>query len=128
MVADAQVRKVLLCSGQIYYDLVNDREKRGINDVAIVRLEQICPFPFRQLEPSLRRFSNADVQWVQDEPKNQGAWTFMEPRIRNLQSHIGNANREAVFNGRAISPSTATGYTKQHVAEAQSILERAFSQ
>ncbi len=59
MVPDAQVKKVLLCSGQIYYDLVNERTKRGINDIAIVRVEQIAPFPFRHLQPSLQRYSNA---------------------------------------------------------------------
>ena len=124
---DDQVRKVIVCSGQIYYDLANERQKRGVNDVAIVRSEQIAPFPWRSLEPSLRRFKNAKVQWVQEEPKNQGAWSFMEPRIRNLQAHIGNANTEPLFAGRGISPSTATGYAKQHNAELQSILENAFS-
>lgn len=126
LVRDDQVRKVLLCSGQIYYDLANEREKRGINDIAIVRAEQIAPFPWRSLEPSLRRFSNAQVQWIQEEPKNQGAWSFMEPRIRNLQAHIGNRNTEPQYAGRAISPSTATGYAKQHNAELQSILASAF--
>jgi len=125
---DDQIRKVLLCSGQIYYELANEREKRGINDVAIVRIEQLCPFPWRSLEPSLRRYSNAQVLWVQDEPKNQGAWTFMEPRIRNLQSHIGNSQVEPTFAGRPIAPSTATGYTKQHNAELQGLIETAFSQ
>lgn len=70
LVPDAQIKKVLLCSGQLYYDLANEREKRGIKDIAIVRLEQLAPFPFRSLEPSLKRYSNAKVQWVQDEPKN----------------------------------------------------------
>lgn len=82
--ADAQIKKVLLCSGQIYYDLEAERTKRGINDVAIVRIEQIAPFPFRYIEPSLKRYTNAKVEWVQEEPKNQGAWSFVEPRMRNL--------------------------------------------
>ena len=70
LVADDQIRKVLYCSGQVYYDLEADRKKRGINDVAIVRLEQLAPFPYRYIEPSLARYRNASVQWVQEEPKN----------------------------------------------------------
>ena len=117
LVADSQVRKVIICAGQLYYDLANEREKRGINDVAIVRSEQLAPFPWRSLEPFMRQYSNAEVVWAQEEPKNQGAWSFMEPRIRNLQRHIGNTNTNPSFVGRAISPSTATGYGKQHNAE-----------
>ena len=70
LVPDNQIKKVLLCSGQVYYDLENEREKRGINDIAIVRVEQLAPFPFRSLEPVVSRYSNAQVQWVQEEPKN----------------------------------------------------------
>lgn len=70
MVPDNQIKKVVFCSGQVYYDLVAERTKRGINDIAIVRVEQIAPFPFRYIEPSLARYSNAQVQWVQEEPKN----------------------------------------------------------
>ena len=65
----------------------------------------------------MRKYSNASVVWAQEEPKNQGAWSFMEPRIRNLQRHIGNTNQDPTFVGRNISPSTATGYGKQHNAE-----------
>lgn len=64
MVPDAQVKKVLFCSGQVFYDLTAERTKRGITDIAIVRVEQIAPFPFRYIEPSLARYSNAQVQWV----------------------------------------------------------------
>lgn len=70
LVSDDQIRKVLLCSGQVYYDLEAARSKAGIKDIAIVRLEQLAPFPFRSLEPSLTRYRNAAVQWVQEEPKN----------------------------------------------------------
>ena len=65
--------------------------------------------------------------WVQDEPKNQGAWSFMEPRIKNLQQKIGNSNTDPGYAGRAISPSTATGYGKMHAAEAANTLATAFA-
>ncbi len=70
LVSDDKIKKVLLCSGQVYYDLENERNKRGIKDIAIVRVEQLAPFPFRYVEPDLARYKNAQVQWVQEEPKN----------------------------------------------------------
>ena len=70
LVADDQIRKVIYCSGQIYYDLEAERTKLGVTDVAIVRVEQIAPFPFRSIEPSLQRYANAEVMWIQEEPKN----------------------------------------------------------
>ena len=70
LVADNQIRKVIYCSGQIYYDLEAERTRLGVTDVAIVRVEQIAPFPFRSIEPSLLRYSNAEVMWIQEEPKN----------------------------------------------------------
>ena len=127
LVPDNQVKKVLLCSGQVYYDLETERTKRGIKDIAIVRLEQLAPFPFRYLEPSLERFSNAKVEWVQEEPKNQGAWSFVEPRLRNLLKKMGKADQTPTYSGRAISPSTATGYGKQHAAELQAYMNTAFT-
>ena len=127
LVPDNQVKKVLLCSGQVYYDLEAERTKRGIKDIAIVRLEQLAPFPFRYLEPSLERFSNAQVEWVQEEPKNQGAWSFVEPRLRNLLKKMGKADKAPTYAGRAISPSTATGYGKQHAAELQAFMNAAFT-
>ena len=83
LVTETKVRKVIFCSGQVYFDLEAERNKRNIKDIAIVRLEQIAPFPFRHVEPSLRKFKNAEVMWVQEEPKNQGGWSFVEPRFRN---------------------------------------------
>ena len=125
--ADAQIKKVLLCSGQIYYDLEAERTKRGIKDIAIVRLEQLAPFPFRYIEPSLKRYSNAKVEWVQEEPKNQGAWFFVEPRMRNLLKKLNHTTTDATYSGRKISPTTATGYGKQHSLEIQQYMESAFT-
>jgi len=74
LVEDDKVRKVVYCSGQVYYDLKAAREKRNIKDVAIVRVEQLAPFPFRSLRPMTTRFPNAETVWTQEEPKNAGAW------------------------------------------------------
>lgn len=70
LVPDNQIRKVVYCSGQVFYDLEAERAKRGIKDIAIVRIEQLAPFPFESIEPSLNRYANAQVQWLQEEPKN----------------------------------------------------------
>lgn len=123
LVADDQIKKVIYCSGQVYYELESERNKRGIKDIAIVRLEQLAPFPFRSVEPSLQRYKNASVTWLQEEPKNQGAWSFVEPRFRTLLAKLNHqVSNEAEYAGRAISPSTATGYGKQHNAELQAFL------
>ena len=72
-----------MCSGQVFYDLEAERKKRGVKDIAIIRLEQISPFPFRHVENSLKRYPNAEIMWTQEEPKNQGAWSFVELRLHN---------------------------------------------
>ena len=90
-------------------------------------MEQLAPFPFRYLEPSLERYSNAQIQWVQEEPKNQGAWSFVEPRLRNLLKKMGHQTTAPTYSGRAISPSTATGYGKQHAAEMQAFIDVAMT-
>jgi 2-oxoglutarate dehydrogenase E1 component len=75
---DNKIRRVVLCSGKVYYDLFEEREKRGIDDVYLLRVEQLYPFPVKALIQELSRFPNADMVWCQEEPKNMGAWTFVE--------------------------------------------------
>jgi len=82
LVADDKVRKVVYCTGQVYYDIEAARAKRGINDIAIVRVEQLAPFPFRSLRPMAQKYKNATQCWAQEEPKNAGCWQFVEPRLR----------------------------------------------
>lgn len=84
LVADEKIRKVIFCSGQVYYNLEEERTKRGAKDIAIVRVEQLAPFPFRTIGRCLDRYPNAELMWTQEEPKNQGAYSFVEPRMRNL--------------------------------------------
>ena len=88
LVAPDQVKKVMLCCGQVYYDLEAERVKRGLNDVAILRVESLCPFPFKRLIPHFKEYKNAEIRWVQEEPKNAGAWLYVEPRIRNTMEYL----------------------------------------
>ena len=81
LVKDDKIRRVVLCSGKVYYDLFEEREKRGIDDVYLMRVEQLYPFPVKSLATELARFKKADVVWCQEEPKNMGSWTFVEPYL-----------------------------------------------
>ncbi|MHA6250209.1 2-oxoglutarate dehydrogenase E1 component [Pontibacter sp. CAU 1760] len=117
--ADAKaVKKVLLCSGKIYFDLLEEQQKNSRQDVAIIRLEQLAPFPKVQLEAELGKYKNAKIYWVQEEPENMGAWTYI---LRLMRKQV-----EDVISRKA-SASPATGYNKVHVKEQQEIIDRAFS-
>jgi len=117
------VRKVILCSGQIYYDLFEERAKRGINEIAIVRIEQLAPFPFEKIQELGKKYSTAEFQWVQEEPLNLGAWQYVEPRIL---TSFGNQKEVSVVS-RYSSASTATGYHSVHQAELLHLLEKSMS-
>jgi len=123
-----RVRRLVYCSGKIYYDLVEEREKRGANDVAIVRIEQIAPFPFDRVANEAKLYSNAQVVWVQEEPKNMGAWTFVQPRIESATRDLNGKAQRPVYIGRQPSAATATGLGgRAHTAEQNSILSATFS-
>ncbi len=88
LVKDSKIRRVVLCSGKVYYDLYEEREKRGINDVYLLRVEQLYPFPAKALITELSRFRNAEMVWCQEEPKNMGAWSFIDPYLEWVLAHI----------------------------------------
>lgn len=88
LVAPAKVRKVVLCTGQVYYDLHNAVTKQNVKDVAILRVESLCPFPFKEIIAELQKYKNASLTWAQEEPKNAGAWIYAEPRLRNIREHL----------------------------------------
>ena len=94
---DAEIRRVVLCSGKVYFDLYEEREKRGIDDVYLMRVEQLYPFPAKALTNELGRFRNAEVVWCQEEPKNMGGWTFVEPYLEWVLDGIGSASRPAAL-------------------------------
>jgi multifunctional 2-oxoglutarate metabolism enzyme len=127
----AQIKRVLLCSGKIYYDLVNKREELGRNDVAIIRLEQLYPFPLRHLQDVLRRYSDtAELFWVQEEPENMGPWPFVEGQMQpiiNPGGASGPLRRSLRYVGRAAAASPAAGAQKVHNDQQEALVTEAFS-
>ncbi len=116
-----QIRKVLMCSGKVYYDLVAYRERNGITDTAILRFERLYPLPFRTLPPALEQYPNAELAWVQEEPANQGAWSFVAMNLPEI------VHRPVAGVSRAASSSPAVGTHQRHEAEQQSLLAAAFA-
>jgi 2-oxoglutarate dehydrogenase E1 component len=99
-----------MCSGKVYFDLLEERDARGIDDVYLLRLEQFYPFPALALMKELERFKGAEIVWCQEEPKNQGAWTFVEPNIEWVLSRIGAKHTRPRYAGPVgLSASPATG-------------------
>jgi 2-oxoglutarate dehydrogenase E1 component len=127
LVADAKVRRVVLCSGKVYYDLLEEREKRGIKDVALIRVEQLYPFPKRTIEKELQRYANAEVVWCQEEPKNMGAWTFIEHRIEDALTAVKVAAKRPRYVGRPEAASPATGLYKRHNLEQMKLVDEALT-
>jgi 2-oxoglutarate dehydrogenase E1 component len=124
---DAQIRRVVVCSGKVYYDLLAERDKRGADDVYLLRLEQFYPFPALSLVKELERFKAAEVIWCQEEPKNQGGWTFVEPNLEWVLTRIGAAHARPRYVGRAASASPATGLASRHKAEQEALVNEALT-
>jgi 2-oxoglutarate dehydrogenase E1 component len=122
---DAEIKRVVLCSGKVYYDLYEDREKRGIDDVYLLRVEQLYPFPARALIQELSRFQQAEMVWCQEEPKNMGAWSFIEPNLEWVLDHIEAKRRRPRYAGRPASAATATGLMRKHQQELRLLLDEA---
>jgi multifunctional 2-oxoglutarate metabolism enzyme len=126
-----QIRRVLLCSGKVYYDLLNKREESGRNDVAIIRLEQLYPFPLQRLTDILRRYpESAELYWVQEEPENMGAWYFVEEQMQSVINPGGNGGpikRQLRYVGRPLAASPAAGAHKVHHDQQEGLVEEAFS-
>jgi 2-oxoglutarate dehydrogenase E1 component len=122
---DAEIKRVVLSSGKVYYDLYEEREKRGIDDVYLLRVEQLYPFPARALIQELSRFSEAEMVWCQEEPKNMGAWSFIEPNLSWVLDHIEAKHRRPRYAGRPASASTAAGLTRKHQLELKTLLDEA---
>ncbi|GAA6050053.1 hypothetical protein NBRC10513_001364 [Rhodotorula toruloides] len=122
-----EVVRHILCAGQVYYTLLAEREKRGLTNVAISRIEQLSPLPYDLITPHLDRYPNATTYWVQEEPINNGAWTYVQPRIETAMRETENhKTRRCYFAGRGPTSSVATGSKKQHALEIQQFLDAAF--
>jgi 2-oxoglutarate dehydrogenase E1 component len=124
---DAEIKRVVMCSGKVYFDLLAERDARGIDDVYLLRLEQFYPFPAQAVSKELARFENADIVWCQEEPKNQGAWFFVEPNIEWVLGRIGAKAKRASYAGRSASASPATGLASQHKAEQAALIDTALT-
>jgi len=124
---DADVKRVVLCSGKVYYDLYEEREKRGLDRVFFMRLEQLYPFPYRALAAELSRFPNADVVWCQEEPANMGAWSFVAPRLADVLSRVKTRSAQAAYAGRSEAASPATGIHSRHVEEQRKLVDEALT-
>jgi 2-oxoglutarate dehydrogenase E1 component len=128
---DAEIKRVVVCSGKVYYDLYDAREAGNMTDVYLLRLEQLYPFPARALITELQRFPNAQMVWCQEEPKNMGGWTFVEPNFEWVLGHISHTTKTAVrrfrYAGRAAAASTATGQLSRHLQEQAALVTEALS-
>ncbi|MBI1360134.1 MAG: 2-oxoglutarate dehydrogenase E1 component [Alphaproteobacteria bacterium] len=123
---DDKIRRVILCSGKVYYDLFEEREKRKADDIYILRIEQLYPFPVASVLKELGRFPQAETVWCQEEPKNMGAWTFVEPQIEKTLERLDTVHKRPRYAGRPASASTAAGTMALHNKELAAFLETAF--
>ncbi len=127
LAADDKIKRVVMCSGKVYYDLLEERDARGIDDIYLLRIEQFYPFPAMSLVRELERFKDAEMVWCQEEPKNQGAWTFIEPNIEWVLGRINARHQRPVYVGRAASASPATGLASTHKAQQQALVDEALT-
>ncbi|MEZ5841357.1 MAG: 2-oxoglutarate dehydrogenase E1 component [Hyphomicrobiales bacterium] len=125
LVADEKIRRVVMCSGKVYYDLYEEREQRGVDDVYLLRVEQLYPFPVKALITELSRFKDAEMVWCQEEPKNMGSWFFVDPYLEWVLNHVEAKHRRPRYVGRAASAATATGLMSKHLAQMQAFLDEA---
>jgi 2-oxoglutarate dehydrogenase E1 component len=127
--ADAQVKRLVLCSGKVAYDLFDARDAAELKDTAIVRVEQLYPFPSEPLAARLKRMTSLeDVVWAQEEPKNNGGWFFVEPFIEECLEIAKVKPQRARYAGRKASASPATGLAKRHQAEQAALVADALGQ
>lgn len=127
LVPDEKIRRIVLCSGKVYYDLYEEREKRGIDDIYLMRVEQLYPVPLKALVAELSRFKKAEVIWCQEEPRNMGAWHFIEPYLEWVLNQVNGVSRRPRYVGRAASAATATGLMSKHQAQLKAFLDEALS-
>jgi 2-oxoglutarate dehydrogenase E1 component len=126
LVPNEEISRVVLCTGKVYYDLLDEREKRGETRIQLLRIEQLYPFPGLALTDELTRFPNADIIWCQEEPKNQGAWSSVAPSIESVMEQLGRKG-PLRYTGRKASASPAAGQMSQHQAELKAFLSEALT-
>ncbi len=126
--SDDDIKRLVLCTGKVYYDILEERDARGLTDTYILRVEQLYPFPKSALSEFLPRFSNLkSVIWAQEEPKNAGSWTYINPFIAEALEQSGSPVEKPVYAGREASASTATGLASTHAKQQKALIEQALS-
>ena len=127
LVSDDKIRRVVITSGKVYFDLLEERDARGIDDVYLMRIEQFYPFPALSMIAELKRFKSADMIWCQEEPKNQGAWSYIEPNLEWVLERIGARITRPRYVGRQAAAAPAAGLLAQHISEQKRIVSEALS-
>jgi 2-oxoglutarate dehydrogenase E1 component len=125
--ADDKIRRVVLCTGKVYYDLLEARAENKIDDVYLMRVEQLYPVPFKALLAELGRFPNSEVVWCQEEPRNMGYWTFLEPNLEYVLSKLEGTAKRARYVGRSPTASTATGIAAKHKQQQTALVDEALA-
>ncbi|PLX34358.1 MAG: 2-oxoglutarate dehydrogenase E1 component [Hyphomicrobiales bacterium] len=125
--ADDKIRRVVLCTGKVYYDLFAEREARGIDNVYLMRVEQLYPFPVRAVMKELGRFPKAELMWCQEEPQNMGAWFFIRERLEWVLARLGSKQVSPLYAGRAAAAATATGQLSKHIKQQNELVDSALT-
>ena len=120
-----KIKRVVLCSGKVYYDLFEKRAEEGIDDIALIRVEQLYPFPHETLVKELKQYKNAEFIWCQEEPKNQGYWSFVAPYVEEVLIEIKAKNARPAYVGREMAAAPATGFAKVHAQEQETLVKQA---
>ncbi|MEM0977551.1 MAG: 2-oxoglutarate dehydrogenase E1 component [Pseudomonadota bacterium] len=124
---DKDIKRVVICTGKVYYDLFEEREARGIKDVYILRMEQLYPIPQEALVAELKRFPKAEFVWCQEEPVNQGYWSFVNPHLEQLLSELGAKSPRPKYVGRPAAAAPATGQASLHKRQQEALVDDALS-
>ncbi len=124
---DAKIKRVVMCSGKVYYDLLEERNARRLDDIYLMRFEQFYPFPAISALKELQRFENAEMIWCQEEPKNQGGWSFMEPNLEWVLERMKAKHNRLRYVGRSASASPATGLAAQHKFQQAALIDEALT-
>jgi 2-oxoglutarate dehydrogenase E1 component len=122
-----KIRRLIFCSGKVYFDLVQARTEKKIKDIAIVRVEQLSPFPFKEIVEQSAAYPNAEIVWVQEEHKNMGAWSWIAPYFRSALKPQRGSSFFPRYIGRPVGAATATGYLYEHTSQLHTFLTEAFS-
>jgi len=127
IVPDDQVKKVVFCSGKVYYEIRQERTKREVDDMALITVEQISPFPYTQVMEDLKKYPNAEIKWCQEEPLNMGAWSYVEPRFVTALKKGLEDSREITYHGRKPEAAPGTGFAGLHAKEINLFMDELFA-